>query len=97
MKDENFQGILKGLQEARAHARGEDVPVLQVHVPKQVDVTAIRARSRLSQERFAARIGVPVGTLRGWEQGRREPKGAARVLLALLERKPDLVEEILGE
>lgn len=58
-----------------------------------VDVTAIRQRTGLSQSDFAASIGVPEGTLVNWEQGRRQPSGAAKVLLALLAKKPNLVME----
>jgi putative transcriptional regulator len=50
----------------------------------------------LSQAAFALRIGVPVATIRNWEQGQRSPQGPARILLALLERNPRIVEEILG-
>jgi putative transcriptional regulator len=39
---------------------------------------------------------VPVGTIRNWEQGRRAPQGSARILLALLDRNPRIVEETLG-
>lgn len=59
-----------------------------------VDVTAIRQRTGLSQNDFAASIGVPEGTFVNWEQGRRQPSGAAKVLLALLAKKPNLVMEL---
>jgi putative transcriptional regulator len=59
-----------------------------------VDVTAIRQRTGLSQSDFAASIGVPEGTLVNWEQGRRQPSGAAKVLLALLAKKPNLVVQL---
>jgi putative transcriptional regulator len=59
-----------------------------------VDVTAIRQRTGLSQSDFAASIGVPEGTLVNWEQGRRQPSGPAKVLLALLAKKSTLVMEL---
>jgi putative transcriptional regulator len=58
-----------------------------------VDVTAIRQRAGLSQSDFATSIGVPKGTLINWEQGRRQPSGPAKVLLALMPKKPNLVAE----
>jgi putative transcriptional regulator len=61
---------------------------------RSVDVTAIRQRTGLSQSAFAANIGVPEGTLVNWEQGRRQPSGAAKVLLALLAKKPNLVVQL---
>lgn len=87
--------ILQGLNEALAHARGEDVPGMALHVPTSVDVSAIRHRTGLSQAAFSRRIGVSPATLRNWEQGRRTPEGPARVLLAMLERNPRVVEETL--
>ena len=65
-------------------------------LPADVDVAAIRARTGLSQPAFAKRVGVPVATLRNWEQGHRKPQGPARVLLALIDRNPRIVEETLG-
>lgn len=59
-----------------------------------VDVSAIRQRTGLSQRDFAASIGVPEGTLVNWEQSRRQPSGAAKVLLALLAKKPNLLMEL---
>jgi len=67
-----------------------------LRLPTIIDVTATRSKCGLSQAAFARRIGVAVGTLRNWEQGRRSPQGLARVLLALLDRNPRIVEEVLG-
>jgi putative transcriptional regulator len=67
-----------------------------LELPDRIDVVAIRKRTGLSQPAFANSIGVPVATLRNWERGHRTPQGPAKVLLALLERNPRIVEEILG-
>ena len=52
---------------------------------------AARMKLKLSQHDFAALLGVADGTLKGWEQGRREPNRAARVLLAVAAREPEAV------
>jgi putative transcriptional regulator len=90
------KSIKKGLEEALAHAKGKKTGarVHRIKVPEP-DVAAIRARSGLSQAEFARSIGVAVGTLRGWEQGRRRPEGPARVLLALIQRRPGIVQDEL--
>lgn len=59
-----------------------------------VNVVAIRGRTGLSQTAFAESIGVPKATLINWEQGRRQPSGPAKVLLALLAKRPNLVAEL---
>ena len=89
--------IVQGLREAAMHARGGKVPGLKLHVPRKVDVYAIRRRMGLSQETFSRRIGISTGTLRNWEQGRRAPEGPARVLLAMLARNPRIVEQTIGK
>jgi putative transcriptional regulator len=93
---DSFNRIMQGLQEAVEHARGGDVPGLVLHVPEKVDVAAVRRRTGLSQAAFSRRIGVSPATLRNWEQGRRAPEGPARILLAMLERNPRIVEETLS-
>ena len=95
MNKKNFDGLMRGLREARAYAQGKPAPGTKVHVRRRVDVGAIRARTGLSQEAFARRIGVSVGTLRNWEQGRRKPDGPAMILLSMLERDPGIVERTL--
>jgi putative transcriptional regulator len=59
------------------------------------NVSAIREKLHLTQEKFAKMMGVSVWTLRNWEQGRREPKGAARSLLMIADRKPKALLEAL--
>ncbi len=93
---EAYDSIKKGLNEALTHASGGDIGAVvhEVQVPEP-DVAAIRAQSGLSQREFARSIGVAVGTLQGWEQGRRRPEGPARVLLALIEKRPAIVQDEL--
>ncbi len=90
--DDEFDQLLRGLTDALA----EPVSRSDVHVPDAIDVASIRRKTGLSQPAFANRIGIPVGTLRNWEQGHRSPQGPARVLLALLDRNPKIVEETLA-
>jgi putative transcriptional regulator len=64
-------------------------------VPHAAYARAIRARAKLTQAEFAARIGVPIETVRNWEQGKRSPRGPARALLKMLDRAPDLAFAVL--
>ncbi|MCZ7642306.1 MAG: helix-turn-helix domain-containing protein [Pseudorhodoplanes sp.] len=57
---------------------------------------SVRAATKLTQAEFAARIGVPIETVRNWEQGKRRPRGPARALLKLIERAPDLAFSVLA-
>lgn len=56
----------------------------------------VRSQTRLTQAEFAARIGVPIETVRNWEQGKRSPRGPARALLKLLDHAPDVAFSVLG-
>jgi putative transcriptional regulator len=89
--------IIQGAREALAIARGEaDPKTYRVHVPDEVDVRAIRASLKLSQSEFSRRFGIPPGTLRDWEQGRRQPEGPARVLLMVIREEPEAVRRALA-
>ena len=66
----------------------------RVTTPEQIMVRSARAKTGLSQQAFAERIATPVATLRDWEQGRFPPPGGVLCLLRLIERHPDLTEEL---
>ena len=91
-----FRSIEQGLKEAIAHARGVGtVAIHEIEIP-DADVQAIRARTGLSQAEFARSIGVRKATLLNWEQRRRSPEGPARVLLALIDKDPGIVQRTLA-
>jgi putative transcriptional regulator len=62
---------------------------------RRPQVRVIRRALRLSQEEFAARFHIPLGTLRDWEQGRKDPDAAARAYLMVIGRNPSAVTEAL--
>jgi putative transcriptional regulator len=88
--------IIEGLKQAIAWSKGEnkDVRVTLVNVP-QVDVREVRMRMGLSQAQFATKFGFPPATLRNWEQGRSRPDAPTRVLLAVIAKHPEAVEDVL--
>ena len=55
----------------------------------------VRGQTGLTQAAFAARIGVPVETVRNWEQGKRSPRGPARALLKVIEEAPEAAFAVL--
>ena len=91
-----YESVSKGLEEALAFAKGRTAgaKVHEVELP-EVDVAEIRQKTGLSQGEFAKSIGVAKGTLLNWEHGRRHPTGPAQVLLALISKKPSMVQELL--
>ena len=92
-----FDKIMTGLEDARTYLNGtrDGFVVHKVDVTEP-NVVTIRSKTGLSQPAFAKSIGVPLGTLKNWEQGRRRPEGPACVLLALIEKRPSIVQEELG-
>jgi putative transcriptional regulator len=89
--------LIKAAKNARKIARGEADPAsFQVHIPENLDVQKIRKALNLNQEAFALRFGIPLATLRDWEQKRRKPEVAARILLKVIEKNPDAVTDALA-
>ena len=81
-----FDSIKRGLTQAVAHQKGKPKGV-KTHVPSEVDVQALRKRIGLSQEAFAAKFSISLGTLRHWERGDRKPHGPALVLLRVIDKE----------
>lgn len=84
------ESIIKGALEALEFSQGNDNGCV-VHVPDEVDVTAIRSKMNMSQKQFASSFGLSARTVQDWEQGRRSPTGVSRVLLQVLSKEPDAV------
>lgn len=96
MKRDIGKEILAGLDEIAAWRRGErKLRTFEVGKPKARNVRVIRDGLGLSQESFTGFLGVSIGTVRGWEQGRREPQGPARALLLVAATQPHAVQAAL--
>jgi len=65
--------------------------IVSGETPALPAVRDLRRRAQLTQLEFAARLGVPVETIRNWEQGKRAPRGPARALLAVIAHSPETV------
>ena len=83
-----WQEVLDGIREIKAGGGRRIV------VEPKSPVARIRLNSGLSQADFASVLGVTKRTLQQWEQGRREPSGAARTLLKIAEKHPEVLLEV---
>lgn len=90
------------MTEAEHHAAAVQDPDTQPlrpedmkHLKRTPQVKIIRRALGLSQEEFAARFQIPLGTLRDWEQNRKAPDAAARAYLVVIARNPSAVNEAL--
>ena len=80
-----------------AHKRGEiKLRTVRYFVPQGVNVKVLRETLGLSQNEFAAKYGFNVRTLQEWEQGRAEPDTGILAYLNLIQRRPAIIEEVLG-
>lgn len=86
--------IIEGLQEAIDFADGKKTGA-RVHTVEVPDVRAIREQLRMSQQEFAAAYHIPLPTLQGWEQGRRQPDATASAFLSVIARLPDQTRNAL--
>jgi putative transcriptional regulator len=86
--EELGEQLLQSVREMKAGLRG------RVHTPEVSGIVETRLRSGLSQASFAALMGGSVRTLQDWEQGRREPSGAAKTLLKVARLHPEILREL---
>jgi putative transcriptional regulator len=80
--------LLRSVREMKAGQRG------RVHRVKLPPIVATRLKSELSQAQFARLLGVSVRTLQDWKQGRREPSGAAKTLIIIAARRPNVLRSL---
>ncbi|MHB8536326.1 MAG: helix-turn-helix domain-containing protein [Sulfuricaulis sp.] len=80
--------LLQSVREMKAGQRG------RVHKVKAPPIVEARLKSGLSQAQFARLLGVSVRTLQDWEQGRREPSGAAKTLILIAARRPEVLRSL---
>lgn len=83
-----WQEVLDGVREIKAGGGKRSV------VEPDSPVARIRLRSGLSQADFAAALGVSKRTIEQWEQGRRRPSGAAKTLLKIVDKHPEVLLEL---
>ena len=95
MDAKEFATLQKGVKEAGEMVRGERVPARETVVDSTM-VKELRKSLNLSQAQFAALLTVDLGTLRNWEQGRREPQGPAKALLRAIRKDPQNVLKALA-
>ena len=94
MKDELFNELAASIREGGKILRGKEKPSRKFII-EAPDVKKIRSNYKLSQNEFAALMGISVKTLRNWEQGRRVPEGAARVLLQVAAKHPEVIWDVV--
>ncbi len=94
-----FDAMSATQRRAAARADRDAAPITpanEARLRRTPQVRVIRRALKLSQEEFAARFQVPLGTLRDWEQGRKAPDAAARAYLKVIARDPEAVRKALG-
>ncbi len=85
--------LLEAVHQMRAGQLGRVSVVTRDKRVVESPVAKIRIRTKLSQAKFATLMGISVRTLQDWEQGRRSPSGAAKTLLRVAERHPEILLE----
>ena len=92
------EALLESLQEARAWKRGElALETVNIDPMPAERIRAIRKKVAKSAKEFERRFGIPAATINNWEQGRRKPDPAGRLLLQTIEAAPDVVEKVAAE
>ena len=89
-----FADLLQSVKEMKAIREGK-AKAARVTRYKALDPKAIRTKSGLTQDRFAALLGVKLSTYRNWEQGRRVPHGPAQVLLMVADYDPMVIRRAI--
>lgn len=86
--------LIAAMEEAASHSQRKG-KVARVHTIEVPDVKAIREELGLSQQAFASAYRIPLATLKGWEQGRRQPDATASAYLSVIAQLPDQARDVL--
>jgi putative transcriptional regulator len=95
MTEEEIHAAALSDPDAQPIPFGTNEELEKIGLIHQVNVKRLRERLGLTQEAFAAAYRIPVGTLRDWEQRRKNPDAPARAYLLVIERNPELVASML--
>ncbi len=90
--------LLESLEEVRAWRKGEaDLEVVTIEPLSPDRIRAIRKKVAKSAKQFEAKFGIPASTVNNWEQGRRQPDPAGRLLLEVIDAAPEIVEDVASK
>ena len=93
MKKSDFESFQRGMAQAKAYVAGARDGYV-AHEP--IDVRQVRARTKLTRQRFASRYGLDARTVEQWEQGRRKPDRTSETYLRLIENEPEKIAEMVS-
>lgn len=91
-----FNELLESIEQAGEIKKGR-AKASRTFKIEEPDVVAIREKYGMTQQEFSSLLGISVGTLRNWEQGRRKPQGPAKVLLRIAQKRPKAILESLSQ
>jgi putative transcriptional regulator len=97
LTDEEIHAAALSDPDAQPIPPGTDEALAKIGLHRIVNTKKLRDRLRLTEEEFASRYRIPVGTLRDWEQGRKFPDAPARAYLLVIDKDPDAVAPLLAE
>lgn len=97
MKEELFADLLASAEEMVNIEQGKQSPKPEhVHTYSEIDVKSIREAAGLKQQDFALAVGVSYDLVKSWETKRRQPTGAPRKLLLLLQANPGIIKQLIA-
>jgi len=90
MNKECFDELLESMKEGADIINNRVKPARSFEINNN-SVKELRLRNKLTQDKFAQLLGISVGTLKNWEQGRRKPTGPANILLKIVDKNPEIL------
>ncbi len=95
MEEKLFNDLLESVKQMNEIRAGKRKPARVTRIEKN-EITEVRRKLKLTQIQFASAFGISVATLRNWEQGHRNPSGAAVTLLRVAQQNPKAVLQVVN-